>query len=59
MADAKAPWPPDEVLRLVGLSREEWDTMEEAIGRENLPLDWVLESALRKSVRRRREQAQF
>ncbi len=49
-------WPPESVLELVGLTRDEWDDMEAAIGRENLPFGLVVEAALGKALRRRRDE---
>ncbi len=50
------PWPPDDVLRLVGMTREEWDDMAAGMARENIPWDWLVESAVRKALRRRRDE---
>ena len=49
-------WPPESVLELVGLTRDEWDDMEAAIGRENLPFGLVVDAALGKALRRRRDE---
>lgn len=55
LAGAKT-WPPNDVLKIIGVTREEWDDMAERIGRENLPMDWVIETAMKKVSRRRRDE---
>ena len=50
------PWPPEAVLALVGMTREEWDQMSEAIERENLPWDWLIESAAKRIAKRRMDE---
>ena len=49
------PWPPDSVLLMVGMTREEWNQMAEAITRENLPWNWLVESAAKRIIRRRQD----
>jgi len=50
------PWPPDSVLLMVGMTREEWNQMAEVIERKNLPWDWLIESAAKRIARRRQDE---
>ena len=46
-------WPPDSVLSMIGMTREEWNRMAEIIERKHIPWDWLIESAAKKIARRR------
>ena len=50
------PWPPDSVLLMVGMTRQEWGQMSEAIERENIPWDWLIESAAKRIIRRKQDE---
>ena len=45
------PWPPTNVLELVGLTREEWDAMTERVEKEHQGT--AIMEVLQASVRRR------
>ncbi len=55
-AEGARPWPPDEVLALVGLTRAEWNDMERTILRDGLSYDLAVRRALIIGVIRRRNE---
>ena len=55
MLEQNKPYPPDDLLELVGLTREEWNKMAEEIQLDALKRDPVIMEALAASVRRRAE----
>lgn len=46
-------WPSDDVLELVGLTRDEWNKMSKEIQQDALKRDAAIMEALAQSVRRR------
>ena len=48
----KKPWPPDDVLILVGVTRDEWDKMSDDIQYDRLGRHPAIIHALMKAARR-------
>ena len=46
------PWPPDAFLAGLGLTRDEWDRMEESVT-SGTPAAWAILIMLKKAARRR------
>ncbi len=53
---AADPWPPQSVLALVGMTREEWNRLTEGMERRHIPWDWLIESAAKRIIRRRQNE---
>ena len=61
ISEIRPPWPPDELLELVGMTRDEWDRMAESIEQTtgnacNIPWDWLIESAVVRAARKRADE---
>ena len=52
MAGEGRPWPPDALLAGLGLTRDEWDRMEESMA-SGTPPTWAILIMLKKAARRR------
>jgi len=55
----KKPWPPEEVLILVGLTREEWDKMSNDIEGNQSSRYPVILGMLMKAYRRRIKESKY